>query len=149
MAALAAGLASVVVHATVEVLAAATGGLPEYLIPVSWESASRYMMTFAIQAVVLVAAYLIIGSRLPGRNAIWRCISFGTLVFLLGACLPLAPMSLVFREPFLPRMVIEGLLGGAVLSFAKGMVFVAVWENVARRMQCDAESAEQRSGHGG
>ncbi len=135
VAALAAGLASIAVHASVEVIAATTGGLPGYLAPLSRESLPRYMMTFAIQAVVLVVGYLIVGGRLPGRSAMRRGVVFGSLVFLFGACLPLAPMVLVFREALPPGLALEAVVGGALLSFAEGVAFVVTWESVTKRMQ--------------
>lgn len=131
----AASLASILVHGGVEAIAAASGGLPAYLAPLASETAGRYVLTFAIQGAVLVAAYLTVGSHLPGRSVIQRGVVFGSLVFLLGACLPLAPMVLVFRDPLPLKLAIEGLIGGAVVSFGKGLVFVVVWEGVARRLQ--------------
>ncbi len=129
-----AGLASIVVHAAVEVIAAANGSVPAYLVPPARDSVGRYLLTFAIQTVLLVAAYLMVGGQLPGRSVWRRGAAFGALVFLFGACLPLAPMALVFREPLPLDLALQGLIGGALVAFGKGIVFVVVWEAVARTL---------------
>ena len=141
----AAGLASVVVHGGVEMIAAASGALPPYLTPVTMGSIGRYLLTFALQAVVLVGAYLIVGNSLPGRSMIQRGIAFGTLLFFFGACLPLAPMVLVFRQPFPPDFALEGIVGGVLVSFAKGVAFVVTWESVMERLQRQHSDDAQNS----
>lgn len=134
-AAFAAGVVSMVIHAVVVLVSAATGGLPALVVPLAGESIGAYALVFMIQAVLLVAAYLMIGEHLPGGSRMRRGLTFGALLFVLGSCLPLVPRVLIFSAPLAPGLAVQVLVAGALVSFANGLAFVAVWEAVMLRVR--------------